>query len=66
MGLLTELCVRLERVEHAVEELRQDWRFDLDNVIGCLRLIGQALDINKGIEKFANNVAKRAAQRRKK
>jgi len=60
------VMARLDRVDAAIEELRSDWRFDLDNIIGALRLIGQALDVREGIGKIADNIAVKTAARRRK
>lgn len=57
----TEVCERLERIEHSIDDIGSD----LTSIIDAVRLIGQELNINKSINRVADNIAKKAAQRKK-
>lgn len=59
-----ELEKRLDRIERAIDELRDDWRRDLDMVCNALREIGKALDIKHSIDNLTRQVA--ARRKRKK
>lgn len=54
-----ELSQRLDRIERSLDELRDDWRRDLDMVCNALREIGKALDIKESIDRLTKQVAAR-------
>lgn len=54
-----ELSQRLDRIERSLDELRDDWRRDLDMVCNALREIGKALDIKQSIDRLTKQVAAR-------
>ena len=51
-----QLHARLERIEHRLDELRDDWRRDLDIVFAALRTIGKALDVKLELENLVGKL----------
>lgn len=51
-----ELDARFTRIEKQLDDLRLDWKRDLDMIISALRVIGAAVDVRDRLDSLIEKV----------